>query len=62
MNAENTLKDIHLSEEIQTSTNLIQLGLGELQNITFENDFYYLPFQLLSSGLERLMKLNTQET
>ncbi|MBD3329756.1 hypothetical protein GF357_04660 [Candidatus Dojkabacteria bacterium] len=35
---------------------MIKLGFGELQNLDMGNDFYYLPFQLLSSGFERLMK------
>lgn len=51
-----TLKSLCLLEEIETSIKLIQIGLGELQNIDMVNNFYYLPFQLLSSGIERLMK------
>lgn len=43
-------------DELNVSIKLIRLGLGELQGIDFTNDFYYLPFQLLSSGIERLMK------
>jgi len=50
------LKSFCLSDELDTSIKLIRLGLGELQNIDSINDFYYLPFQLLSSGFERLMK------
>ena len=49
-------KDIALYDELETSIKLIQLGFGELQNISGSNDFYFLPFQLLSSGFERLMK------
>jgi len=52
----NTIKNLCLFDEIETSSKLIQVGLGELQNINSGNDFYYLPFQLLSSGFERLMK------
>ncbi len=53
----NTLnQDLALNEELQTSINLIKLGLGEYQNLDMANDFYYLPFQLISSGFERLMK------
>lgn len=47
---------IILLEEIENSSKLIKLGFGELQNIDQVNDFYYLPFQLISSGFERLMK------
>jgi len=50
------LKDIYLHDELTTSFKLIKLGFGELQNLDLGNDFYHLPFQLLSSGLERLMK------
>ena len=53
---ENGLKDIYLYDELTTSIKLIKLGFGELQNLDMGNDFYHLPFQLLSSGLERLMK------
>lgn len=50
------IKDLHLINELQSSVKLIELGFGELQNLNLANDFYYLPFQLLSSGFERLMK------
>ena len=50
------LKDIYLHDELLTSLRLIEIGLGEFQGIDFSNDFYHLPFQLLSSGFERLMK------
>ncbi len=49
-------KDIHLNIELETSVKLIKLGFGELQNLNAANDFYFLPFQLLSTGFERLMK------
>ena len=45
-----------LLEEYETSYKLLKLGFGELQNINLDNDFYFLPFQLLSQGLERFMK------
>lgn len=45
-----------LSEEIRTAVRLIELGLGEIQNLGVASDFHHLPFQLLSSGIERLMK------
>jgi len=51
-----SLKDLYLNDELTSSFKLIKLGLGEFQNLDFTNDFYHLPFQLLSSGLERLMK------
>jgi len=47
---------LSLDEELRTSCRLIKLGLGELQCISMTEDFYHLPFQLLGSGLERLMK------
>lgn len=50
------IKDFALLDEIEAATKLIKLGLGELQNINLSNDFYYLTFQLLSSGFERIMK------
>jgi hypothetical protein len=50
------IQDIHLIEELTTTVNLIEIGFGEFQNINSENNFYFLPFQLLSSGFERLMK------
>lgn len=45
-----------LTEEFENADKLIRLGFGELQNIHSGNDFYFLPFQLLSQGLERFMK------
>jgi hypothetical protein len=51
---EDILKDICLCNELETAIRLIELGFGEFQNL--QDDFYYLPFQLLSSGFERLMK------
>lgn len=49
-------KDFALINEVDTSARLIKLGFGEIQNIDTVNDFYFLPFQLLSQGFERLMK------
>ena len=49
-------KKLALYEELEASIKLIQLGLGEFQNLDSANDFYHLPFQLISSGFERLMK------
>jgi len=51
-----TIKHFALLEEFETSNKLIKLGFGELQNISLDNDFYFLPFQLLSQGFERYMK------
>ncbi|GHU96069.1 hypothetical protein FACS1894156_6660 [Bacteroidia bacterium] len=49
-------KDFALIEEFETASKLVNLGFGELQNINLENDFYFLPFQLLSQGFERFLK------
>ena len=49
-------KILSLIDELRTSHRLIELGLGELQCISMSEDFYHLPLQLLSGGLERLMK------
>jgi hypothetical protein len=49
-------KHVALLDELENSIKLINLGFGELQNIDQNNDFYYLPFQLISSGFERFMK------
>tara|TARA_R110002049_G_scaffold249558_1_gene423928 strand:+ start:260 stop:1306 length:1047 start_codon:yes stop_codon:yes gene_type:complete len=53
---DSSLKDLYLHDELTASFKLIKLGFGEFQNLDSINDFYHLPFQLLSSGLERLMK------
>ena len=50
------IKNLALNEELLTSINLNKLGFREYQNIDMANDFYFLPFQLISSGFERLMK------
>ncbi|WP_025141554.1 hypothetical protein [Pedobacter jeongneungensis] len=55
-NNSSSFKNISLLEEIETANRLIRLGFGEIQNIDFVNNFYFLPFQLLSQGFERLMK------
>lgn len=51
-----TEKSLALLEELDTAHKLIRLGFGELQNLDSVNNFYFLPFQLLSQGLERFMK------
>lgn len=53
---QDTFKNIALLDEIETASKLIKLGFGEIQNISHTNDFYFLPFQLLSQGFERFMK------
>ncbi|HCV80804.1 hypothetical protein [Zunongwangia profunda] len=53
---DSSIKDLYLYDELTASIKLIKLGFGEFQNLDSINDFYHLPFQLLSSGLERLMK------
>lgn len=50
------LRKIVLLEELEASVKLIQLGFGELQNLSSKNNFYFLPFQLLSQGFERFLK------
>lgn len=53
---DDVIRKLSLNEELNTSVRLIKLGFGEYQNLDMVNDFYYLPFQLISSGFERLMK------
>ena len=49
-------KFLCLSEELETSRELIKAGFGGLQEIDVDNTFYHLPHQLIASGFERLMK------
>lgn len=49
-------KSLALQEEFETAHKLILLGFGELQSINLSNNFYFLPLQLLSQGIERLFK------
>jgi len=49
-------RKICLINEVDTSIKLLKKGMGELQDISGANDFYHVPFLLLSSGYERLMK------
>lgn len=51
------IRKVAIFEEFETSIRLIRLGLGEIQNLNSDNDFYFLPFQLLQQGLERFMKM-----
>ncbi|WP_286971889.1 hypothetical protein [Flavobacterium sp. UBA4854] len=56
MSQKDILKHFALLEEVEISSKLIVLGFGELQNISLNNNFHFLPFQLLSQGFERFMK------
>lgn len=51
------IRKVAIFEEFETSIRLIRLGLGEIQNLNIDNDFYFLPFQLLQQGFERFMKM-----
>lgn len=53
---DDSYKEFVLSEELRTSVRLIELGLGEVQNLRKSDSFHHLPFLLLSSGIERLLK------
>lgn len=50
------IKYTALLEELETSQKSINLGFGEIQNLSLNNCFHFLPFQLLSQGFERFMK------
>jgi len=50
-------KFVALDDEVRASINLILSGLHELQCINGSNDFYHLPFLILSNGFEKLLKL-----
>ena len=41
-------RELAIVQELETSVRLIKLGIGEYQNISLSNDFYFLPFQLMS--------------
>ncbi len=53
----NPLIEIAIDDELKTSIKLIEAGFGALQEINFVNDFYFSPFQSLSQGIERLLKV-----
>ena len=42
------IQDIHLNDELISSAKLIEIGLGEIQNIDLSNDFYHLPSCVLN--------------
>lgn len=48
---------IALIDELESATKLVDLGVGELHKLDAANDYYHLPMQLLSQGLERFLKL-----
>lgn len=52
-----SIKFFALLDELETAYKLIRLGFGELQNFDLVNSFYFLPFQLLSQGIERFVKV-----
>lgn len=56
VNQQELLRNLALINELETAVKLVRLGLGEVQNLNISNNFYFLPLQLLSQGLERLMK------
>jgi len=56
MDQKDIIKHLALLEELETSQKLISLGFGEIQNLSLNNSFHFLPFQLLSQGFERFMK------
>lgn len=51
------LQVLALTEELESATKLIDLGVTELHRLSLANDFYHLPMQLLAQGLERFLKL-----
>lgn len=53
---EDRVKYFALLEEVETSIRLIRVGFGEMQNLSLNNGFIFLPLQLLSQGFERLLK------
>jgi hypothetical protein len=57
MKATDTQRNMALCLELETAIRLIQAGLGQLQQISFVNNFYHLPLLTLASGFERLMKV-----
>jgi hypothetical protein len=49
-------RGIFLSDELDTSLELLRSGLAHLQALDAANDAYPVPMHLLSGGMERLMK------
>jgi len=52
-----TLQKVMIGEELLSAMRLLKTGLRELNRINSRTDFYHIPLLLLSSGLERLMKV-----
>jgi len=52
-----TLQESMIGEELLTAIRLLKTGLRELGRMNGATDFFHLPILLLSSGLERLMKV-----
>jgi len=53
----NSRQKVSIFQEIQTSANLLKVGLGMTQDLDEANDFSHAPILLLSNGLERLLKI-----
>ena len=51
-----TYRNISLIVEVRTSILYLRIGLGEIQKISGDNDFYHPVMVFLSGGLERLLK------
>ncbi|MCP4457808.1 MAG: hypothetical protein GY816_07260 [Cytophagales bacterium] len=49
-------RNISLIIEVRTAIKYLRIGLGEIQKITADNDFYHPAMVFLSGGLERLFK------
>lgn len=54
--SDQVVRELYLLQELRSSLKLIKIGFGELQKINMDNNFYHLPLQLLSSGIERFLK------
>lgn len=52
-----TLQNILIGEELLTSVRLIKTGLREVNHLDGSSDFYHFPILILSSGIERFMKV-----
>jgi hypothetical protein len=46
-----------LAIELESAAKLTDLGVAELHELDLANDYFHLPTQLLSQGVERLPKL-----
>lgn len=50
------VKKIRLGDELENSCKQIIAGLKELQTVVQDTDYYFIAFQLLDNGFERLLK------